>query len=220
MFFVLLSLRTAALPHKLTIPTRFSRNIILKKNFDNGIGCDMCQEVIKYIERILIDPTVESDITILVEELCTTFPSPYDSLCKNVVETSLPTILQWVEEGLDYIDICTKIGLCSITKTNRITKVRRKTFPLVLKQTSVQLKKKLASEQDCQACQKWFKWADDKLEEVTVGSLWKLISEECPNVPYLKHFCQIINEQNIETFASLILSALPPDHCCEWISFC
>ena len=375
---------------------RISRinKIALPKYYDNSFGCDMCKQVVKYVEQILVDTTVESEIATLVEQLCVSFPSPYDSLCKTAIETFLPSILQWVEQGLDSLDICAKIGLCDTTElvisnppkypknselcdmctdliqyvetllqnetieeeidelaqnycsslswpTRDICKSMIKTYlpsflewigkdvdslnicarigvcdatkfkktarkhkinyPTAIKTVSnadkcatclelldrvkiyldnatveeeieenlkgycstlswpmkdlcnslvtqyiptlityveqdlnstqicslvgyctntARARRAKKSVETCQTCQKWFKWAEDKLDEVTVEGLWKLISEECPKVPYLSYFCQIINEQNIEKFASLILSALPPEQCCEWIKLC
>ena len=160
----------------------------------------MCTKVVQYIEQLLKDQTVESEIAILVEQLCVSFPSPYDSLCKTVVETYLPTVIEWLEQGFESLDICTSIGLCSESKTKRVT--GRKTGA------------------GCQICQAWFKWAENELENVTVEELWKLVSQECPNVPYLKYFCQTITEQNIQTFVSLILSNLPAEQCCTWVGLC
>ena len=175
------------------------RKISLPKNYQNGIGCDMCTKVVQYIEQLLKDQTVESEIATLVERLCTTFGSPYDSLCKTVIDSYLPTILEWLEKDLEALDICTKIGLCT-SQNLRVSKHK--------------------SNSSCDVCKSWFQWAEDNLQNVTVDALWKLVSEECPKVPYLKYFCQTINEQNIEAFVSLILSNLPPEQCCSWIKLC
>ncbi|KAK8833830.1 hypothetical protein M9Y10_040131, partial [Tritrichomonas musculus] len=117
----------------------------------------------------------------------------------TVIDSYLPTILEWLEKDLEALDICTKIGLCT-SQNLRVSKHK--------------------SNSSCDVCKSWFQWAEDNLQNVTVDALWKLVSEECPKVPYLKYFCQTINEQNIEAFVSLILSNLPPEQCCSWIKLC
>lgn len=402
MLFALLALGLSIQPHRPAIKTRFTKKIVLPKNYHNGIGCDMCQQVVQYIEKLLLDKTVETEIATLVEQLCTSFPSPYDSLCKSIIESYLPTVLEWIEEGIDSLDICVQIGLCGTTKPIRRTNIKKMdpiyanndevcdmcneliqraksllenqtveeeisaaalnycnelswptstvcknmvntylpsflewldedidtldvcvrigvclsrknsklqqqhhhhhhnhhhhhpnrlnrfnnkggevctTCKTLIDRAKVYLLNSTAEEEieenlkgycstlswpmndlckslvtqyiptlityieegidteticatlgyctttirradKCQTCQTWFKWAENKLDDVTVAGLWKLVSEECPKVPYLNYFCQTITEQNIEQFVSLILSNLPPQQCCEWVKLC
>ena len=180
---------------------RFPGKIALPKNYKNGFGCDMCTKIIGYVESLLKDQTVESEIASLVDQLCTTFSSPYSELCKTVIDTYLPLILQWLEEGLEALDICTKIGLCTTTKQSLRIPVKEDNTA-------------------CETCEKWFQWSQQKLSEITVEGLWKFISEDCPDIPYLQYFCAIINEQNIETIVALINAQIPPEKACQIIKLC
>ncbi|OHS97638.1 hypothetical protein TRFO_09344 [Tritrichomonas foetus] len=151
------------------------------------------------------DATVESEIIKLVEQLCETFPAPYSSLCDSLVEQYVPLIMQWIEEGLESLDVCSKIGLCS-TQGKKTVRLPKKYVP--------------NTPEGCETCKRWFGWALEKLEEITYEALWMLIFEECPKVPYLKYFCEVINEENLDTFYSLLKSSLPPEQCCEWVKAC
>lgn len=169
--------------------SKMERKTIYNKNKNkNAFGCDSCTKVVDYISSLLKDQELEEEIAALVDQLCSTFASPYDSLCKSATSQFLPSILEWLQQGIESLDICTRIGLCPT--------------------------------QSCNTCKSWFKWAEENLHDVTVEGLWKLVNEECTKVQYLKYFCEILNEQNIETFVSLILSGLPPEKCCEWIKVC
>ena len=165
----------------------------------NSITCDLCTGLVKAIEEAMVSTTVESEIIALVEKLCNKAPAPWSTLCDSLVQQYVPTIMEWLEQGLEHLEICQKIGLCSKTvarlpqQANGIT---------------------------CDVCKDFFKWAGDEIEKYTVPFLWKLVSEKCPAVPYLKYFCQIINEQNIETFVNLLISAVPPQEACEFIKIC
>ena len=110
------------------------------------------------------------------------------------VETYLPTVIDWIEQDIEALNICTSLGLCSTTIRSKFSGRKATT--------------------GCEVCKVWFQWAENKLENVTVEALWKLVSEECPKVPYLQYFCQTINEH----FVSLILSNLQPKQCCSWVS--
>ncbi|KAK8834034.1 hypothetical protein M9Y10_021254 [Tritrichomonas musculus] len=187
--------------------------------YDNSIGCDMCKKVIQYIEQLLKDEKVEEEIAQLVSSLCTNFPSPYDSLCKGIVELYVPQIIEYIEKDMEVLDICSTIGLCSEEIVSKIKKQRARTTTVNHRQ-----QKKHTyisnSEETCETCKKWFKWATDKLSDITIEGLWKLIHEECPKVPYLKYFCEIINEQNIKTFVDLIVAQAPPEKACGWTHLC
>ena len=159
----------------------------IKINEKSQNSCDMCNRLIKYIESLYKDQLIELEITALVDQVCSTFASPYDSLCKSFIEQNIHVILDLIQQEINSFDICIKLFCPS---------------------------------ESCNSCKSWFKWIRNNNHNIKIDELWKLISDECSNKPYLKYFCQNINEQNIETFISLILSELPPEKCCEWVNFC
>lgn len=294
MLFVLLAFSLSIKPRKPRISTRFSGS---KSKTDNL--CDLCNQCVQYVKDLVASASLEEEIKEFLDGYCDTLAWPTRDICKSLISSYLPSIIQMIEDDIDSLQICLKIGFCNETskatkKAVRIQDLKQEeplcalcqqlvdivdfllknetieeeieeialsycddlgwptkdicistikaylpSFiqycddnidPLKICQTfgfcnsTTQIKPRRytirKSIEGCQTCQKWFKWAEDKLDEVTVEGLWKLISEECPKVPYLKYFCQVINEENIETFTSLILSALPPEQCCQWIKIC
>ena len=64
-------------PSRMTLPS--------PRIYDNGVCCDMFKKLVDYIEVLLEDETVDSQIISLAKNLCETFSSPYSSLCKSIV---------------------------------------------------------------------------------------------------------------------------------------
>jgi saposin len=171
---------------------------------DNGFTCDMCKQVVTYVETIMKDTKVEAEVAQLVGKLCSKFPAPYDTLCVGVVNQYVPLIMQWLEQGLEKVDICSKIGLCG--------------KELVV--FGARIPAEEANGITCDVCKSFFNWAESEIEKYTVPALWKLVNEKCPNVPYLRQFCKIINEDNIQRFVDLILDQVRPEKACAWIRIC
>jgi len=180
-----------------------------KNDFEaNAISCEMCKSVIAYVEQIMVSTKVEEEIEALVSKLCVKFPAPYNTLCQSLVHQYTPVIMQWLEQGLEKVDICAKLGMCE--------------------------KKSLKNEYDftarlpitdfngvsCDVCQSFFKWAEGEVKEYSVAGLWKLVHEKCPSVPYIASFCKLITQENINTIVDLILSKIPPQKCCALIHVC
>ena len=167
----------------------------------NGMGCDLCKQVVTYIEKEMVSTKVEEEIEKVVIKICAKFPAPYNTLCESLVKQYVPIIMEWLEQGLEHSEICSKLGFCEAQKKARLP---------INEQNGI----------NCDVCQSFFKWAEGELEHYTVAYLWKLVHEKCPSVPYLRQFCLLINEQNIETFVQLLLSKAPPQKLCEWIHIC
>lgn len=168
----------------------------------NGYSCDMCTSVVNYIAELVADEATKDEITVLVEQLCTTFPSPYDATCKSLVAQHLPAVLDWISAGLTASDICAKIGFCNAERAGLARAPRRRKAGA------------------CEACKRWFAWVRESEGEARVEALWRRVAVECARVPALKDFCQTLNEQNVETYAALARSGMPAEECCEWIKAC
>ncbi|EAX96193.1 surfactant B protein, putative [Trichomonas vaginalis G3] len=171
----------------------------------NGAVCDMCTKLVRYIEELMESETVESEIAVLCEKLCDELPSPISSLCKGMVDKYVKIIMQWLEQGLEHLEVCQKLGFCDA----KSLKLARN--PVDFSATNGVT---------CDICKDFFKWSENEIEKYTVPYLWKLVHEKCPKIPYLATFCKLINEQNIETFLNLIISQLPPEKACHFIKLC
>ena len=186
---------------KLCKKTEQVARLAIPAGAEDSFVCDMCQQLVKYIEELVASQMVEEEIETLVLKLCDKFNAPYNTLCATLVKQYVPTICQWIDQGIETLEICKKIKLCK--KTNVAARL-------------VTDKKAIS----CDVCVSFFKWAEGELEKYSIEGLWYLVNTKCPNVPYLKYFCQIINEQNIQTFVDLLISHIAPVKACTWIKIC
>ena len=170
----------------------------------NSFVCDLCTELVAKVEQIMVDTKLEKDVIALAQEYCEKLAVPMSTLCDSLVAQYVPQIMQWLEQGLEHLEICKKISLCPTT------------FELNVARIPISYENGVT----CDVCKDFFKWAEDELEKYTVPYLWKLVNEKCPNVPYLRQFCKIINVQNIETFVNLLISQAPPAKCCQFLKIC
>jgi len=263
------------------------------QNGEDGMACTICTSIVAEVEKVMEDTKIESEVADIVKKLCTKFPAPYSTLCDSLISEFIPQIMKWLEQGLEHIEICQKMKLCPVSKLARfqndamacticeqvvgqIEKIMTSTqvqdevvrlaknlcgklpekysllckllveenIPQIMDFIEQKLEKveickkfKLCPQEQktflgaripteiqngvtCDVCKDFFKWASKELETVSIDTLWFLVNSECPKVPYLKYFCQVINEQNIETLVNLLLSKIPFDKACEFIKIC
>ena len=116
MFYLLFALSLSAFPPRVPQKPKI-------KNL-NSIQCDICQAAVVYVKDCLQDEKVEEEIIADIDMLCQQYPSPYDQLCTNAVKNYVPTIIYYVEQGLETIDLCVILEYCDAT-TAKIQKAKR-----------------------------------------------------------------------------------------------
>ena len=170
-------------------------------------SCKMCETVVETIRKSMESTTVIEEVTVIVEQLCDLIQSPYSSLCHTLVKTYTALIMELLDQGLEALDICVRIGLCPGT---------RRPFPHAGVRAVPHPKKSIK----CDACKYFMSWAGSQLATVTKQELWRLVSVECPKVEYIKQVCSFITEDNIDTFVDLIAAKVQPQEACEWVALC
>ena len=171
----------------------------------NGLTCSLCKTIVSAVERAMVSTKVESEIIEKVQKICTKIQAPYSTLCESIVAQYVPQIMQWLEQGLEHADICKKLNICPQEATMFL---------------GARIPKEIQNGVTCDICKEFFRWVKIELEAETVDKLWYLVNTECPKVPYLKYFCQLINEDNINTIVNLILSNVDFTQACQWIQVC
>jgi saposin len=82
----------------------------------NTLACEVCKQIIVYIEQLLVAGVVESEIESLVDQLCEQLPPPLNTFCVTTVNQYIDNIIQWINEGITELDICKSLGFCETTK--------------------------------------------------------------------------------------------------------
>lgn len=97
-----------------------------KKFGASQVSCTMCQTVVLLIEKLIDGKTVESEIEAQVATYCESLSSPLSTICVSLIEHFVPIIIEWVEQGIEALNICVNLGLCDADVIPRGRPVVRK----------------------------------------------------------------------------------------------
>ncbi|KAH0803580.1 surfactant B protein [Histomonas meleagridis] len=87
--------------------------IEIPEGLSNSDACAVCKTVISGITDILDNTKVQTAVTQLASELCKKFSlTAAQNLCKTIIGEYLPKVLSFIAEGVNKLNICTKLGLC------------------------------------------------------------------------------------------------------------
>jgi saposin len=78
----------------------------------NDIHCDLCMQVVNYVEKLVLKELFEEEIIKLVNEGCAQLPAPLSTYCRDFCDQWIREIVGLLEQGVAVLDICGKIGLC------------------------------------------------------------------------------------------------------------
>ena len=162
----------------------------------NEITCDTCKEIVEGIDKLLDAHTTQEEIIKMVEFYCSFLPQ--SDTCKSIIEEYIPLIIQFLEKQVDPVKICGILGYCK-------TRV----------QTTID-----TNALTCDVCKDFVRWTKDETEKYTVPAVWKVISQDCPKVPYIKYACKLVNEQNIQTIVDMFVSKVEEDKVCGFLHAC
>jgi saposin len=95
--------------------SQLNRPTIHLSNSPNTLPCEICKQIIKYIEQLILEGYIESEIEYLVDQACAEFPAPLNTLCTTFANQYISQIIEWIIAGIDSLDICKQIGLCEST---------------------------------------------------------------------------------------------------------
>jgi len=178
---------------------------------NNGFACDTCKQLVAYVETLLEEKKTQEEIIALAQKLCDQIPAPYGTICDALVAQFIPQIISWLEQEIEVIDICNKLGLC--TEAVKAPVHRNPRLPKLAARAA-------ENGLGCTVCKKFVQWVEKEITDYSVPALWKLVSVDCQKIKYLAKFCSLITEQDIDTILGLILNKLPPAKVCEWIKIC
>jgi hypothetical protein len=81
-----------------------------------GLGdatCDFCHYFVQYIEGILVDTQVLSEVIAIVDaSFCTGLPESFEAICTELVGQYVPTIVGLIEQGLGPTVVCQSLKFC------------------------------------------------------------------------------------------------------------
>ena len=182
---------------------------------DNADKCEMCTKVVNYIEEIMNNTLVESEVATLVSLLCDTLPFPLSTGCSFIVKHYIPLIMQLLDQDLEALDICHKIGFCTNAQVSAI-----KTARLPKIQKSSRYSKK--DQRTCLMCKEVIAYAeaaiqDDKIEEQVI----EVIDQVCQSFSQpLANLCEAIIKVSVPTIMTWIEQGIEAIDICSRLKLC
>jgi len=76
-----------------------------------GTECILCKLVVGYVETYLANNATESQIAVRIKKLCQ-LVGPLESICDDIVDNELPTIINDLENNYPTAKVCDRIQLC------------------------------------------------------------------------------------------------------------
>lgn len=182
--------------------------VVRKANVPNGAMCDMCSAVVKYVEEQMISSKVEEEIEKLVYSLCQSFPESVSGMCTTVSAEFLPLIMEWLERGLEALDICNRIGLC--TDANVIV-IRKTVVPVKVKESA-----------GCTVCTSVVALIENFIKSSTVETkVEDFVKQYCEKLPSpLSSVCDSMVEKFIPTIINWIEQGIETLDICVKLGLC
>jgi predicted Zn-dependent protease with MMP-like domain len=184
-------------------PAKKARVASVKKPKDE-LTCQFCENLVSYIEHLLLDGYTKPEIEQLVKEMCNQLPSVLGVICNDVIDQALDNIIDWLEQDIDAFNICVKIDLCSGDEKKK--RVARRT-PRNLY---------------CDLCREFVTYVEDLvLKNYTEGKIEALVKEMCDQLPHpLSQLCSDCIDQVIDDVINWIIQGIDDYDICANLGFC
>lgn len=135
---------------------------------EQTFSCVVCTTVVGMIEELLIDEVTEQEIESWMEKVCTLYGETYQTMCLTMCEY-IPIIMKFLGQGLEIVDVCSRIGFCTDNKCIGLVEFRE-----------------------------WVQ-SHHRDEQITAPSVWKLVNDETvEKSDAVSKICAKISVDNIQ----------------------
>ena len=185
----------------------------------NDQACDICKKVVETVEEAMKSTTVEEEVAALVSQVCTLLPSPYSTLCSTIVQQYVPMIMQLIEQGLEALDICVKLGLCEQTQAKKPTRVQKILMTRIPIKLPTGMKK---NDITCDICKGIVAAVEESLKSTTVEEeIVALVLKVCDLFPApYGTLCQTVVQEYVPVIVQLIEQGIESLDICVRIGLC
>ena len=159
------------------------KKVRVPKGIPNDWACDMCQTVVKTVEESMESTKVVEEVSAIVEQLCDLMPTPYSTLCHTLVKTYIGLIMELLDQGLQVLDVCVRIGLCEEKPTPSVKPIK----------LAADAKKGAA----CDSCKQIASVVEEAMKSTTVeAEVAALVSQACTVLPSpYSTICSTVEEE-------------------------
>lgn len=171
---------------------------------NSGAACTVCTGLTEYVKDQVIQGIVGPELTNLLNNWCGKLQAPFSTFCQNLANKYVDTIVNWINEGIESLDMCSSIGLCE-------THVAKNSIPVIAKDNL-----------SCDLCKAVIEYVEMLLvNKKTETQIISLVSQVCQTLPApLNSVCQSVVEQYIPTILKLIEQGVARLDICNRINMC
>ncbi|XP_064387396.1 uncharacterized protein LOC135335773 isoform X4 [Halichondria panicea] len=170
-----------------------------------GVGCVLCEFVLKEVYDVLDGNTTEAAIKNALDQVCDILPSSLKSECQELVDTYTPQIINFIEQELTPEEICTKLTLCTST----------------IKVFSPKVSSPKAGV-GCILCEFVIKEVDSLIgNNNTEAAITSALEKVCSILPKtIQTECVSLVDQYADEIIQALVNGLSPDQVCTTIKLC
>ncbi|XP_063704417.1 prosaposin isoform X2 [Culicoides brevitarsis] len=183
--------------------------------------CLLCQEIVKDVEKNVIDKNSTYEIKKALKEACTKIPKKARSKCEEYVEKHGNQIAELIMKELSPKEICRDVQLCSqLRDINSKDWKSDATVRVKVFSDSPYSTKDKQSSQTCIICEILVARIDKNLKKPTTQEeVKKYLNNVCNVLPINKKEClEFVN--NYLTLLMQALESIPPKKICKEIKVC
>lgn len=188
----------------------------------NPAECSFCKLLIADIEQQLTNNKTEQQIKAAAEKACNLVPGEQmQSLCKTLVDTYLPEVIELVKQELPPAKICAAISLCGSGNRDPALTVKSPVKKSVKSVVGVK-KLKIGDSGLCDDCEKVIQTVKEILEKNgTQTEIEQMLKDRvCSKLGPMKAACIIMVDQYVPEILVLLDNDINPKQLCQLLGFC
>lgn len=156
--------------------------------------CTLCQFVVGEVEQLMLSNSSLAFITSEMTRICELFPKTMQQGCNAVVQSYLPTIIQFLEQEITPQEICAKLSLCQ---------------------------QMVGGSTECQLCNMVSAVAEQMLADGSVQqAIESGLDKICSELGSTANLCQSLVNTYLPTIIQYVETKLPPALICSKLKFC
>ncbi|KAK8878604.1 hypothetical protein M9Y10_005384 [Tritrichomonas musculus] len=189
----------------------------INKNIVGNDSCTICTITINYVDSKMKDKEVQEEIIAGLDGFCDTLSPLYVHVCRLIASIYVPLVMKLVDDGLETLDICNKLGFC----TGQEVALRKSLYqkPLYLPKT---LHKTTVTSGLCESCIATIDMVEKLLQDTKLESeIISILDQFCDTLPPdTAKACKDIAGRYVPLVIKLIETGIETLDICSKIGFC
>lgn len=194
--------------------------------------CSTCTEIVHLIEKAIDSGASIETIEEMLDSFCESLPG-FQSLCESLVNQYTPLILEFIDQGIEALEICQKIGVCSsrqqVQRTHTFGRylqstMRKSSFRHLLAESETRSslrQSRVIPRDSCSVCKGIVKVIEQAIDSgASIDTIEELLDSFCETLPAFQSLCEQIVNKFVPTILELIDQGIGALEICKTIGLC